>query len=233
VDSGEYTVRATNHLESAHSSACVRVRARYLSILWPSDAHNAFTSNSTFTTTHHLSPSWGIIIQCVSTFFKILFNIMFSFMLRGPNDLFPSRFPTKILYTFVSLLPRMSHAKHQACPTWYDCENNTWWRVRIVILVIVHFSPVFLLLTPCVAQISSSALSSETPSAQVLPLTLRLLMSYIYIYIYIYMEHLFLMFIYHTQRRSTVGRTPLDEWSARRRDLYLTTHDTHNRQITC
>jgi len=31
------------------------------------------------------------------------------------------------------------------------------------------------------------------------------------IYIYIYMEHLFLMFLDHTQRRSTVGRTPLDE----------------------
>ena len=27
------------------------------------------------------------------------------------------------------------------------------------------------------------------------------------------------MFLDHTQRRSTVGRTPLDEWSARRRDL--------------
>ena len=37
------------------------------------------------------------------------------------------------------------------------------------------------------------------------------------------------MFLDHTQRCSTVGRTPLDEWSARRRDLYLTTHDTHNR----
>ena len=46
-------------------------------------------------------------------------------------------------------------------------------------------------------------------------LTFRLLMSYIYvyiyIYIYIYMEHPFLMFLDHTQRRSTVGRTPLDE----------------------
>ena len=63
-------------------------------------------------------------------------------------------------------------------------------------------------------------------------LTLRLLMSYIYIYIYIYMEHLSLMFPDHTQRRTTVGRTPLDEWSARRRDLYLTTYDTHNRQIS-
>ena len=46
------------------------------------------------------------------------------------------------------------------------------------------------------------------------------------------MEHPFLMFLDHTQRRSIVGRTPLDEWSARRRDLYLTTHDTHNRQIS-
>ena len=35
---------------------------------------------------------------------------------------------------------------------------------------------------------------------------------YIYdIYIYIYMEHPFLMLLDHTQRRSTVGRTPLDE----------------------
>jgi len=37
-------------------------------------------------------------------------------------------------------------------------------------------------------------------------------------------------FLDHTQRRTTVGRTPLDEWSARRRDLYLTTHNNHNRQ---
>jgi len=53
-----------------------------------------------------------------------------------------------------------------------------------------------------------------------------------YIYMYMCVERLFLMFLDHTQRRSTVGRTPLDEWSARRRDLYLTTHDTHNRQIS-
>ena len=53
-----------------------------------------------------------------------------------------------------------------------------------------------------------------------------------YIYIYIYMEHPFLMFLDHTQRRITVGRTPLDEWSARRRDFYLTTHDTHNRETS-
>ena len=61
---------------------------------------------------------------------------------------------------------------------------------------------------------------------------------YIYIYIYIYIWYnsprwarasSFTRFLDHTQRRTTVGRTVLDEWSARRGDLYLTTHDTHNR----
>ena len=42
----------------------------------------------------------------------------------------------------------------------------------------------------------------------------------------------FLRFLGHTQRRVTVCRTPLDEWSARRRDLYLTTHNTHNKQTS-
>jgi hypothetical protein len=31
---------------------------------------------------------------------------------------------------------------------------------------------------------------------------------------------------------STLGRPPLDEWPARRRDLYLTTHNTHKRQTS-
>jgi hypothetical protein len=42
----------------------------------------------------------------------------------------------------------------------------------------------------------------------------------------------YLRFLDHIQRHATVGRTPLDERSVRRRDLYLTTHtaltrDTH------
>jgi hypothetical protein len=37
----------------------------------------------------------------------------------------------------------------------------------------------------------------------------------------------------HTHlRHTTVGRTPLDEGPARRRDLYLTTHNTHKRQTS-
>jgi hypothetical protein len=35
-----------------------------------------------------------------------------------------------------------------------------------------------------------------------------------------------------TLRHTTLGRTPLNELSVRRRDLYLTTHNTHNRQTS-
>jgi hypothetical protein len=39
-------------------------------------------------------------------------------------------------------------------------------------------------------------------------------------------------FLDHTQRHNTVGRTPLDVRSARRKDLYLTTHNIHDRQTS-
>jgi len=39
----------------------------------------------------------------------------------------------------------------------------------------------------------------------------------------------FLRIIDHTQRRTSVDRTPLDDWLARRRDLYLTTQ--HSQEI--
>ena len=42
----------------------------------------------------------------------------------------------------------------------------------------------------------------------------------------------FTRFLDHTQRNTTVGRTPLDESSIRRRDLYQTTQNTHNRQTS-
>jgi len=35
-----------------------------------------------------------------------------------------------------------------------------------------------------------------------------------------------------TLRRTKLVRTPLDEWSPRRRDLYLTTHNTHKRKTS-
>jgi hypothetical protein len=44
---------------------------------------------------------------------------------------------------------------------------------------------------------------------------------------------LFSRFHDHTQlRHTTISRTPLDGGPARRRDLYLKTHNTHNRQTS-
>jgi hypothetical protein len=35
-----------------------------------------------------------------------------------------------------------------------------------------------------------------------------------------------------TLRHTAIGRTPLDKWSARSRDFYLTIHNTHKRQTS-
>ena len=67
----------------------------------------------------------------------------------------------------------------------------------------------------------------------------RLLQTWTHMYFFLWrsgptrtMASSFLRFLDHTQRRIIVGRTPLDAWSARRRDIYLTTHDSHNRQTS-
>ena len=45
--------------------------------------------------------------------------------------------------------------------------------------------------------------------------------------------HYWSFYVDHTQRRATVGWTPLDEWSAHRRDLYLTAHNTYRERRPC
>ena len=73
------------------------------------------------------------------------------------------------------------------------------------------FNPLNLELNPmcCLLALLGAHHFLHVSRIRVKSLTLRLLI--IYIYIYIYMEHPFLMFLDHTQRHSTVGRTPLDE----------------------
>jgi len=46
-----------------------------------------------------------------------------------PSGLFPSDFPTKILFSFLIL----SHACYLSFPShpWFDLSNNIWWRVQI------------------------------------------------------------------------------------------------------
>jgi hypothetical protein len=56
---------------------------------------------------------------------------------------------------------------------------------------------------------------------------LKLKIKCVYIYIYTYFCGAAAQ-----SGTTTSGKTPLDEWSARRRHLYLTTHNTHNRQTS-
>jgi len=42
----------------------------------------------------------------------------------------------------------------------------------------------------------------------------------------------FVKFVADTQRRTTVGRSTVGEWSVRRRDFYLTTHNTRKTQTS-
>ena len=76
---------------------------------------------------------------------------------------------------------------------------------------VIHFDDFYLPISGVCFLPATQTLPSAAPElldfSKQRDLTLKLLMSYIYIY----MEHLFLMFLDHTQRRSTVGRTPLDE----------------------
>ena len=80
---------------------------------------------------------------------------------------------------------------------------------------------------------------------RVLGIRWHILYLYLYIYIYIYIYIFFhgaaapsgpgpphYRSFMITIRHNTLGRIPLGEWSARRRDVYLTTHNTHNRQTS-
>jgi hypothetical protein len=62
--------------------------------------------------------------------------------LGPPNGLFPSGFPTKILYFILSL--SLSHAHYvyrQSNPPWFDHANNFRWNLQVMKLLIMQPSP--------------------------------------------------------------------------------------------
>ena len=62
-----------------------------------------------------------------------------------PSSLFPSRFPTKTLYT--PLLSKYTCYTPRPSPSsWFDHLNNIWWGIRIIKLLIMSYSslPCFL-----------------------------------------------------------------------------------------
>jgi hypothetical protein len=82
-----------------------------------------------FTRALRLTLSWGRWIQSVSPHLISLIYILILSSHRHlvlPSGLFPSGFPTKILYAFL-----FSHACYMPClshPSWFDYSNCTGWR---------------------------------------------------------------------------------------------------------
>ena len=96
--------------------------------------------------------------------------------------------------------------KFNPCGNKRQCKQFLYKFVGFRLSALCHQYSLFIILS-----ITDTIYSQQLTASLNNTLTFRQLMSYIYIYIYIYMEHPFLMFLDHTQRRSTVGRTPLDE----------------------
>ena len=61
------------------------------------------------------------------------------------------------------------------------------------------------------SDMDSAFLCEKETTLEHLGVDIRIILTFRRLMSYIYMEHPFLMFLDHTQRRSTVGRTPLDE----------------------
>ena len=117
-----------------------------------------------------------------------------------PGLVFPSKVPKTLqVHRYVCIL------KISACTD--SVISSKCWSIMMIIVSINPLNPELNPICYLLALLAHHFL--HVSRIRVKSLTLRLLMSYIYIYIY--MERLFLMFLDHTQRRSTVGRTPLDE----------------------
>ena len=94
-------------------------------------------------------------------------------------------------------------------PTCFDASAQSSGSFDIAFGKVININPLNPELNPicCLLALLGANHFLHVSRIKVKSLTFRLLMSYIYIY----MEHPFLMFLDHTQGRTTVGRTPLDE----------------------
>ena len=110
-----------------------------------------------------LSSAKSILSMPAQPIYKRSILILSSHLCLGLlSCLFPSGFHTKTLYVPLSP-PYMPHA----CPfhsSWSDHQNNIWWGLHIIKLLMMQFPPNTIL-----AQISSSAPCSWTSSTHIPP----------------------------------------------------------------
>jgi hypothetical protein len=74
---------------------------------------------------------------------NVRFNVFSHLRLGLSGGLFPSGYPTKILYIYIPLLPNACSMSCQFHLPWFDYSNYIWWRVQIIKLLIIQFSPIF------------------------------------------------------------------------------------------
>jgi hypothetical protein len=117
-----------------------------------------------FTRALHWFLSWARSIQSIPPHPISLRSILilFSHCLGLPSGLFPSGFPTKILYAFLFF----SHSCYMSCtshPPWLDNSNYTWWTVQVMKLL-MQLSPTSYHFIPFGPNILLSTLFSNTLS---------------------------------------------------------------------
>jgi hypothetical protein len=140
-----------------------------------------------------------------------------------------------VLPSYTCVLKRFISYKHQIK---IKCNFRT--AAMLFFYILQHYIKVKILINiyyPTEPQDPKTSNASAAPTSQIRASAMLLFITYIYIYISFFVTlcsnaghgSSFLRFLDHIKRHTTVGRTPLDEWSARRRDLCLTTHDSHQK----
>jgi hypothetical protein len=98
----------------------------------------------------HRSLSWAISIQSTPSYPISLRSILIlttHLRLGLPSGLFPSGFPTNILYAFF-FYPNSCYMPRPFHPSRLDYSNYTWRRVQVMKLLIMQFSPTSRLFIP-------------------------------------------------------------------------------------
>jgi hypothetical protein len=140
------------------------------------------------------------------------------------------------MYAFSS--PQTCHMPRPFYPHCFDYLNNIWWGIQCLVFSIWCIIENTIRWVSLLHYYYKVWQGTHVHIHIVVHTCIRACM-----YVYIYappwrydptwaMASSFLGFLDHTQRRTADCRTPLNEWSARRRDLYLKTHNTHNRQTS-
>jgi len=90
----------------------------------------------------HWSLSWARCSQSTTSHPLSLRSILISFhlLLLLTSGLFPSEFPTKILYSFLVSFTRATFPPISFCLIWSP-RSNVWWSVQVMKFLIMQSSP--------------------------------------------------------------------------------------------